>query len=330
MKQKILYVDGFNLFLANYHANTELNQNSEPIGGIVGFLKQLKNITYRFSPQKIVIIFDGPEAGLRRKQLFKEYKGKRGGGSHLRDLDINLGDKDDKDIVYVNNEQEQFIQLFTVLKLLPITLVMTPYYEADDIITYLVKRNQNYHSIICSNDKDYLQNINEDVDVYQFSKNRLVTSINFEELYKIRKDNYLFSRTIVGDESDELKGIDGIGFKTLLKLFPQLNEQNFSTIEELWSKIEDLEGKGLTLQKLKEGRKQSYLMYELMRLDETCLNLEAIEVTRRQIEEQEHKSFSKLMLKTYFIKNHFNLSIHDFEMWISPFNFVKNTLHLEV
>lgn len=328
MKPRILYIDGFNLFLANYHANREVNENCEPVGGFIGFLKQMKNIVYKLSPQKVVVVFDGPDAGFRRRQMFKDYKGKRGGGCKVRDLVINLGDKEEKDFVTTNNEQAQFRTLFETLKHLPVSLVMAPYYEADDVIMHLVKKNTNYHSIIASNDKDYLQGVNEDVSVYQFSKSLVITHLNFEEFLGIKKENYLFSRTVVGDESDKLSGINGIAKKTLIKLFPQINEQVFENIESFWNAIEDLEGGGKKLQVLREGRKKSYEMYQLMRLDDSNLNLRAIEVVKSQLEEQETKPFSRIPLKAYFIRNHLNLHIPDFDAYISSFTFVKNNLHL--
>ena len=325
MTPRVLYIDGFNLFLANFHANRELNENGEPIGGLIGSLRQMKNLVYKLSPHKVVIVFDGPSAGLRRRSIFKEYKGKR--PPKARDFMINLGDKQEKDLVCAGDEKDQLVAFFEVLKLLPVNLLIIPYYEADDVIAYLVKKNKDYHNTIVSNDKDYLQLVEDNTDVYQFSKNRLVTKDNLQELYGVRRENFLFFRTIVGDPSDELKGIGGIGEKSVLKYFPAINEEVFEDFSTFWNRVEDLEeSKGKTITKLKEGRSRSFLMYRLMRLDETTLNQRAIEGIQAQVNEQYTKPFSKFHLKTYCIKNHLNLYIQDFELWIHPFTFLNNKL----
>lgn len=327
MKPRVLYIDGFNLFLANYHACRELNDNCEPIGGFIGFIRQLKNIVYKFSPHKIVIVFDGPNAGFRRKTILKEYKGKR---THkVRELKFNIGDKEDKNVITTDvNEQSQLKSLFGFLKLLPVEVFIIPYYEADDVIAYLTLKNPQHHNIIISNDKDYLQLVGEHINIYQFTKNLLIAESNFQDIYEVRKENYLFYRTIVGDISDELKGVKGLGMKNLIKVFPEISTTSFATIEEFWNAIYMLEGENKTLQKLKEGRNNSYLMYELMRLDDTCLNLKAIETLNQQIKEQEHKAFSKMTLKTYCIRQQLNLHIPNFDSWITPFSFLKNDLRL--
>jgi len=330
MKPRILYIDGFNAFLASYNACRELNENCEPVGGYVGFLRQLKNLINTFSPHKIVVVFDGPNAGFRRKQLFKEYKGKRGGSNKIRELKINIGTDEEKDIVGVNNEQQQFIELWNVLKQLPISLCIIPYCEADDVIAYLIKKNSNYHSIIVSNDKDYLQLVDENVNVYQFSKKLLITSENFINYYKIKRENFLFYRTIVGDISDELGGVKGVGEKNILKYFPQINTTIYNTIDEFWNAIEEIEEKGKIVEKIKEGRKTSYLMYELMRLDESGLSLKSIETLSNQLEQQKLKHLSKMNLKIYFVKHRLNLHIKDFDMWIASFVFLKNNLELSI
>lgn len=325
-----MYIDGFNMFLASYHACRELNENCEPVGGYVGFLRQLKNLIVTLSPHKVVVVFDGPNAGFRRKQLFKEYKGKRGGSDKIRELKINIGTDEEKDIVGVNNEQQQFIELFNILKQLPVTLCIVPYCEADDAIAYLVKKNPNYHSLIVSNDKDYLQLVDDNVNVYQFSKKLLITPENFMTNYNIKKENFLFYRTIVGDISDELSGINGIGEKNILKYFPQINTTIYNTIEEFWDAIEKIEEKGKIVEKLKEGKKISYLMYELMRLDESGLSLKSIETINSQLEQQKSKHLAKMTLKIYFIKHHLNLHIKDFETWANSFVFLKNNLELSI
>jgi len=190
MKPTVLHIDGYNLFLANFHACRDLDENGEPNGGMIGFLKQLKNLVYKLNPHKIIITFDGPNAGFRRRQLHKEYKGKR--PAKVRSIGIDMGEEERKDYIKISNDNKQLSDLFEFLKRMPVNLLVVPYYEADDVIAYLVKKNKGWNNIIVSNDKDYLQLLEDNVKVYQFSKNILVTKENLEELYGVKKDNFLF------------------------------------------------------------------------------------------------------------------------------------------
>ena len=67
-----------------------------------------------------------------------------------------------------------------------------------------------------------------------------------------------------------------------------------------------------------------------MRLDSLSLNQKAIEVMTQQLTEQEHKGFSKMILKTYCIKHQLNLYLKNFDSFVSPFVFLKNNLQLTV
>jgi len=324
MKPKLLLVDGFNLFYANYYTNTKQNQNGEPIGGLLGFLNQLRNIISKFSPQQVVVIFDGPNAGYRRRQEFKEYKGKR--ARKERCARIPLSEKgEEKDEIRVNNEEEQLKKLFEILKLLPVKLAIIAYYEADDVIGHLAVKNAiESKVIIVSSDKDYLQLINNNVSCYQPFKQRLITLDNFQETYNVPQSNYLFLRTICGDTSDAFKGVKGISNKTLIKLLPEIQTINFETFEEFWNTIKNIEGESKTIIKLKEGYNDSLDTFKLMRLGDT-LNLKAIESLKLQLKEQEYKPYSKLTFKVYCAKNELNREFSNFEGWINPFNFLNKT-----
>jgi len=321
MAPRLLLVDGFNLFYANYYVNTKQNQNGEPIGGFLGFLNQLRNIISKFSPQQVIITFDGPDAGYRRRQEFKEYKGKR--ARKERCARIPLSEKgEEKDEIKVNNEQEQLKKLFDALKLLPVKIAIVPYYEADDVIGHLAIKNAEYEVIIVSSDKDYLQLINENVSCYQPFKQRMITINNFQETYNVLQQNYLFSRTICGDVSDAFKGVKGVSNKTLIKLLPEITSINFEDFESFWGAIKNIEGDSKMITKLKEGYKESLNNFKLMRLGDT-LNLKAIESLQLQLDQQENKPFSKLALKIYYAKNELNQEIPHYESWINPFIFVN-------
>jgi 5'-3' exonuclease len=323
---RILIIDGFNLFYANYHANTRQSQNGEPIGGFIGFLHQLRNIVYKFSPQQIIIVFDGPNAGYRRKLIFKEYKGKR--AKKIRYARVGVGESKEEQI-QINNEQEQLKKLIEFLKQLPIKIAIIPNFEADDVIAHIVIHNTEYENLIVSSDKDFLQLLDNNIFVYQPFKKILINKETIKEIYNIPKENFLFYRTICGDESDAFKGIPGINKKSLLKIFPEIKKTSFKSFEQFWDAIKNIQDDSKTAIKLKKGYENSLMTYKLMQLG-TTLNLKAIESLQLQLKEQEEKTYSKLNLKIYCVRQGLNFEIQNFETWISPFNFLNNKLTLRV
>lgn len=322
-KSKILYVDGFNLWYQMLAIFKASDSNGEPIGGFIGFVTQLQRLVAKFNPQKVVVVFDGPNAGQRRRSIFKDYKGKRGKKKRFSVMDFGDGDK-----VQVDNEQEQLRMLIDFLKFLPVDLVVVPYYEADDVIAYLVNKNPEYMSIINTNDKDYYQLINKDTFVWAPQKKTLYNEALVLAKHEVIPSNFVYMRCIVGDSSDKLIGIKGIGQDTLLEKIPQLKTQPFASFEEFWAEIDKLEDDSKLGKKLKENKAQAFLMYGLMKLDYTCMNQRGIEILNSQLEDSSAKGFSKVGLKMYCIKQHIESHIKNFDLWIRPFNFMKQDIKL--
>ena len=321
MKPRLILADGFNLFYANYHANTKQNQNGEPIGGFLGFLNQTRNIISKFSPHQVIIVFDGPNAGYRRRLVFKEYKGKRARKERYARISLS-SQGEEKDEIKVNNEEEQLKSLYSALKLLPVKISIIPYYEADDVIGHIARKNSLYEVIIVSSDKDYLQLINEKTICYQPFKQRIITANNFQEVYKIPQANFLFYRTICGDQSDAFKGIKGINEKTLIKNFPEILTKDFEDFTEFWNAINEIKETSKTITKLKNGYQDSLDNYKLMQLGNT-LSLKAVETLNLQLQEQANKPYSKLSFKIYCAKNNLNQEFNNYESWVNPFNFLN-------
>ena len=322
---RVLYLDAFNLFQANYRSNTAMDSNGEAIGGFLGTLLQIRGLIHKFSPQKVLVIFDGPDAGLRRRSLYSGYKSKR--RAKKRTATINLAEGLS---VQVENETEQLEKLFAALKLLPVDMICIPYYEADDVIAYLVKRNPNFNNIIVSNDKDYLQLITEKTWVYQFTKKRLMDLKKTGEEFEIDPSNILYYRSIVGDSSDELIGLKGVGEGTVKKL-DIFNKRKFESFDDFWSEIENIEeskSKKITL--LKESQKDVLLMYQLMRLDETCLNQRAIDLLESQLVTELKKQFSTIMFKGLCIRCNLNTQIKDVDGWMTSFYCLKRKIEVSI
>jgi DNA polymerase-1 len=314
-QDRVFYIDGFNLFQANYRSNSAVDANGEAIGGFLGTLIQIRGLLEKFNPQKAIIIFDGPDAGLRRRSMYPGYKSKRRPKKRTATVKVAEG-------VYENveNETEQLEKLFKALRTLPVQLISIPFYEADDVIAYLVSLNPQTRNYIISNDQDFLQLVTETTFVYLFTKRKLMDLNAVSDHFKgILPENAIYYRTLKGDTSDELIGVKGIGPQIIDKI-NVLKEKKLNNFGDFWEEVEELEvGKSKKIALLKESKKEAFLMYKLMKLDADCLNLRAITLLREQLMEQLNKPFLSMQFKIFCIKNKLNFQIKNPENWTMPF-----------
>lgn len=326
IKNKILYIDFFNYFYQSFEVVKSVDENGEPNGGFVGVISALQRLVKKFTPQKVVIVMDGPDAGLRRKSLLSTYKDKRGRRSRSASIEI-----DDEHTEYVANDQTQLRDLYNFFKQLPVQVLIIPFYEADDIIAHLAQKSPEYYHIICSADKDYLQLVSSNISVWSPQKKILFTPEVLQQYYDIVPTNFIYLRSIVGDSSDKLSGVKGIGEDTLVKLLPEIKTNPFSDFWDFWNQIEKLEeGTGKQIKKLKEGKAQAHLMFQLMQLGTSTLSQKALENLQQQLDEQNQKTFSRTTLKLYCIKERLEFYIKDFDVWVKPFIFLKSNIPLNV
>lgn len=328
---RIIYIDAFNYFYAQLQVNKAMDDNGEPIGGFIGMVDQIQRLVYKFNPQRVVIVLDGAEAGLRRRGLFPQYKGRKSRKKHY--AKVEMGETS----IQIDNEEHQLRLAYNFLRLLPVTVVVVPFYEADDVITHMVLKNKNQENIICSSDKDYLQSVQENIEVWSWGKRVLYNSEKVVEEFEVLPENFAYFRCIVGDDSDKLPGVKGIGESTILKIVPELKTTPIESFEAFWQKIASIEPETLTetktrniLVKLKAQKEQATLMYKLMKLDDNVLKAKAVEQLRVQIENQEVPKFDTMTLKLHIIKQHLEPNFKYFDSWIRPFVSIKKIIKLNV
>lgn len=328
-KSRVLYIDAFNYFYAQLQVNKAMDENGEPLGGFIGMVDQIQRLIYKFKPNRVVIVLDGPEAGLRRRNTYPEYKGRKARKKHF--AKVEMGEV----AVQVDNEEHQLKMAYGFLRLLPVTVVLVPFYEADDVITSLVLKNQQCENIICSSDKDYLQSVRETISVWAWGKKILYTPEIVLEEFEVMPENFTYYRSIVGDDSDKLPGVKGIGEKTILKLVPELGKSVIGSFENFWKLIADKDSELITdtktknsLLRLKEQKETAVLMYKLMRLDENVLKQKATDQLASQIANQEAPKFDTMTLKLFIIRQNLEPHFKYFDNWIRPFVTLKKTISL--
>lgn len=226
-----LFIDGFNNFIRHYVVNEAVSQKSQPVGGVVGFIKTLHYLNEQFAPSKIFVVWESGGGSKRRLRIFPEYKANRRGKSkskNKKNVPWGSGGGSMRDVL-LNDESVKAAQLFLLnrfLKTTPVCQIYVQDVEADDIISYLVKEkfaNTNVDKIIVSADKDFYQLLDRpDVKVYDPPRRTLVTGADVKKEFGISPRNFALAKAIVGDASDNIDGITGVGMKTAIKRLPIL------------------------------------------------------------------------------------------------------------
>ena len=132
--------------------------------------------------------------------------------------------------MYDSREEErasmaaQMGRLFDYLECLPVSLLSLEKVEADDIISFVAQglAGIGKKATIVSSDKDFLQLVNDNIEVYAPVKKKTLNSSNILEELKVLPKNYNVIKALLGDNSDNLAGVKGLGIKTIVKEFPEL------------------------------------------------------------------------------------------------------------
>jgi len=223
---KTMLIDAMNIFVRSYVVNPTMSEHGYYFGGSLGFLKSLGSYSRRFSPDRIIVIWEGGGSP-RRRALLPEYKGNR------KPVRLNRSD------IYedIPDTKENFnYQVAATTKLLSFTAAEQMYVsdcEADDVIGYLAKNLLEDEIIIASSDKDFYQLLSDRVQMYSPTKKKIITAEDVTEEHQIHPINFATARCFVGDNSDNISGIRGVGLKTLAKRFPKLRNSEFVSCNDI-------------------------------------------------------------------------------------------------
>ena len=218
--ERILMIDGLNLFFRNFAMMNMVNPDGVHIGGLGGFFRSLGAEIRRVNPTQVYVIFDGAGSANARKNLLPEYKS----GRDLQRI-TNWEAFDDIEDEH-DAKVDQMVRIIQYLKTLPVKTVTLPKVEADDVIAYLsdiIPQKPEDKVFIVSSDKDFLQLINENVIVYRPMEKEFYTEQTVVEKFHMSPHNFILYKTLMGDNSDKVKGVKGLGEKKLRKLFPELS-----------------------------------------------------------------------------------------------------------
>lgn len=261
----ILIIDGLNTFLRNFTMVNHINPDGHHIGGLTGFLKSIGYAIRMVDPTKIVIVFDGVGGSNARRNLFPDYKANRN-TNRITNYDIFLSKDEEQESI--NNQMERLVQY---LKCLPVSVISIDGLEADDIIGYLATKfethNETQKVTIMSADKDFLQLVSDKVSAYSPTKKKVYTPKDVMEEYGVSCYNFINYKILLGDQSDNVPGISGLGPKKIVKLFPELVGNNRVALENIIEKSAELINENKLYLSVVERRHQLEINKKLMSLD---------------------------------------------------------------
>jgi 5'-3' exonuclease len=262
LNDHVLIVDSMNTFIRSFAMLQSMNPQGHHTGGLVGFLRSLGFLMRTIDPTRIICVFDGQASSASRKNINPDYKATR----NIKRI-TNWELFDDKEDEYASMTM-QMHRLVEYLQCLPITLISIDKVEADDTISYLAQKfgANNKKVTIVSSDKDFLQIVDENIEVYSPIKKKTYGKKEVQEELGLLPENYLIMKALLGDSSDNLTGIKGLGPKTLLKEFPGLAKHPLFDLIDI-HKIcsEKLQTKKIFAQILDDWNKVK-TNYELMNL----------------------------------------------------------------
>lgn len=237
-----LVVDGNNI-MKIASVDHRMNNKGEEYGVVMSSLRMIGDILRKKDFNYCYVVYDGEGSGFLRWELYPDYKANRGKQYDLytdymkkyRDyskmvIEYRKGKKSSDEKTYGEDEDESFERqkyiLQSILEELCIRQYMFDNVEGDDIISYIVQnRKENEKIVIASSDKDLTQLISENVIVYNPRTKGFVTKDNSVAMLGITHENVVLEKILCGDQSDNIKGIKGIGESTLLKLFPEIKTE---------------------------------------------------------------------------------------------------------
>jgi DNA polymerase-1 len=223
--ERYLLIDGLNLFFRNFSAINTINSNGVHIGGLGGFFRSLGALIRTINPTQVYVVFDGVGSSNHRKNIIPEYKSNRSITRVTKhELFESLEEEDESKV-------DQIVRIIQYLKTLPVKTVSLPRVEADDIIAYLsntLPTHPEDRVFIVSSDKDYLQLVTEQIIVYRPIEREYYTESVVKEKFGVNPSNFLLYKLLLGDNSDGITGIKGLGPKGIFKKFPELMVEDLS------------------------------------------------------------------------------------------------------
>jgi DNA polymerase-1 len=245
MKKKLFIIDGHALCYRAYFAfikNPLVNSSGQNTSAIFGFSRMMLSLIRDQNPDYFAVAFDPPAKSFRFR-LYEEYKANR--------------QKMPDDL------RSQINEIKNLVKEIGIPVIESSDFEADDVLGTFAEKyaSSEIEVYLVTGDKDAYQLLDDNVKIYANKKGisdfEIYTKDNIADKTGLKPELIIDYMALMGDSSDNIPGVKGIGEKTALKLITE-----YSSLENIYDSLESIKGKTKTL--LEEGREMAFLSRELV------------------------------------------------------------------
>lgn len=281
--ERLLIIDGLNMFIRNWVVVPQMNSNGDPIGGVTGFLRSLKSIMRDVKPTKIIVVWDGEGGASRRRGIYSEYKAGRKPRLNRQHGELESVEASQENMRLQHSKIRQYLDLLGVVQ------IEISDIEADDVIGFLASQLcSDTDKVVVSSDKDFLQLVDAHTLIYSPTKKIYYTAKVLHEQYGIMAENFIYMKALMGDKSDNIRGIKGVGEKTVMKLFPFLGD-TISTLEDIFLYAEKNIKKSPRYKDILDSRALLIENVMLMQLSSPVISGQAVRVIKHALEPSEVK-----------------------------------------
>ncbi|KOY62197.1 DNA polymerase I [Photorhabdus heterorhabditis] len=279
----LILVDGSSYLYRAYHAFPPLtNSAGEPTGAMYGVLNMLRSMVMQYKPSHVAVVFDA-KGKTFRDELFAEYK------SHRPPMPDDL--------------RAQIEPLHQMVEAMGLPLLVVPGVEADDVIGTLALQaeKEGRAVLISTGDKDMAQLVTPNITLINTMNNTILGPEEVAEKYGVPPELIIDFLALMGDSSDNIPGVPGVGEKTALGLL-----QGIGGMDDIFANLDKIAGLNFrgakTLaNKMEQHKDVAYLSYKLatiktdVELDKTCVALSVAEPDTEKL----HELFSRYEFKRW-------------------------------
>lgn len=241
----LILVDGSSYLYRAYHAFPPLtNSAGEPTGAMYGVLNMLRSLIMQYKPSHVAVVFDA-KGKTFRDELFESYK------SHRPPMPDDL--------------REQIAPLHEMVEAMGLPLLVVSGVEADDVIGTLARQasQKGIPVLISTGDKDMAQLVEPNITLINTMTNTILGPQEVEDKYGVPPELIIDFLALMGDSSDNIPGVPGVGEKTALALL-----QGIGSLKEIYDSLDKIaplgfRGSKTLAPKMEENREVAFLSYQL-------------------------------------------------------------------
>ena len=247
MKEPLYLLDGYSVIYRSYFAfirNPLRNSRGENSSAVFGFIRTMLSIFREYNPKRFAVVLDSIDETFRHKQ-YEAYKATR--------------DKTPDDL------HAQIPRIEAILEALQVPKIRSEGYEADDVMATFAElcRKEDRGCYVITGDKDLLQLVDGPVKILKPSSKSGLQELDREGVYEawqVYPEQILDYLSLVGDSSDNVPGVKGIGAKTAATLL-----SDFGTLDAIYENLDAISSKSRQ-DKLRDGKEDAYMSRELITL----------------------------------------------------------------